>query len=360
MFMNKASHPDSPFKFLDSYSKDDREIFFGRDAEIEELYDRVFETNLILLYGASGTGKTSLIDCGLANRFESTDWVPITIRRQEHLVHSLQEAIAEKARNPLAADWPIRRKLRSLYLDYFKPIYLIFDQFEEVFIMGSELEQVEFFEIIKELLQTDLQLKVLLSMREEYIAYLSDFEQVIPSLFDNRMRIEKMTRVHLGEVIGGTAESFAIEIDDAEHTINLIIDNIMDQRDGVELGNLQIYLDKLYRNDWERRGQQERPIRFDKPLIQATRQLKDVLSDFLDEQLQLIERELEEDGIPGKGIPQDILFELVTEDATKRSLTGDSLKEQMYQRKAVDATVVDYCLKRLNELRIVRVLGGNS
>ena len=27
----------SPFKFLDSYTKEDRDIFFGRDQEIEEL-----------------------------------------------------------------------------------------------------------------------------------------------------------------------------------------------------------------------------------------------------------------------------------------------------------------------------------
>jgi hypothetical protein len=27
----------SPFKFLDSYTKDDRAIFFGREREIEEL-----------------------------------------------------------------------------------------------------------------------------------------------------------------------------------------------------------------------------------------------------------------------------------------------------------------------------------
>ena len=44
----------SPFKFLDAYDKEDKEIFFGREAETDELYDRVFETDLILLYGASG------------------------------------------------------------------------------------------------------------------------------------------------------------------------------------------------------------------------------------------------------------------------------------------------------------------
>ena len=45
----------SPFKFLDSYSKDDRNIFFGRDKEIEELYSRVFESKILVVYGTSNT-----------------------------------------------------------------------------------------------------------------------------------------------------------------------------------------------------------------------------------------------------------------------------------------------------------------
>ncbi|MEL7120287.1 MAG: ATP-binding protein, partial [Bacteroidota bacterium] len=75
------SKNQSPFKFLDAYGIDDRKIFFGRDWEIDELYDRLQESNLVLLYGASGTGKTSLIKCGLYNLYNSTDWLPIWITK---------------------------------------------------------------------------------------------------------------------------------------------------------------------------------------------------------------------------------------------------------------------------------------
>ena len=64
----------SPFKFLESYSIKDRDVFFGRDKEIDTLYSLVYKTPLTLLYGLSGTGKTSIIQCGLANRFEGPDW----------------------------------------------------------------------------------------------------------------------------------------------------------------------------------------------------------------------------------------------------------------------------------------------
>jgi len=79
----------SPFKFLDAYTREDREIFFGRDREIEEMYQKVFESKILLIYGISGTGKTSLIDCGLANKFEDSDWLPVTVRRGMNIVDSL-------------------------------------------------------------------------------------------------------------------------------------------------------------------------------------------------------------------------------------------------------------------------------
>ena len=65
---------NSPFKFLDAYSKDDKNIFFGREKETEEIYEKLFKSNLLLIYGASGTGKTSILNCGIANSFQESDW----------------------------------------------------------------------------------------------------------------------------------------------------------------------------------------------------------------------------------------------------------------------------------------------
>jgi len=72
---------ESPFKFLDSYAIEDNDIFFGRDLEIEEVYNKVFQNKTLFVYGESGTGKSSLINCGLANKFKDTDWLPVNVRR---------------------------------------------------------------------------------------------------------------------------------------------------------------------------------------------------------------------------------------------------------------------------------------
>src|SRR5512137_893764 len=124
----------SPFKFLDSYTKDDRTIFFGRDREIEELYQRVFDSKLLLVYGVSGTGKSSLIHCGLANKFLETDWLPLVIRRGGNIIESMAAVIKAAStttqKTEVSTPAQFKKAVRSLYLDHYKPVFFIFDQFE--------------------------------------------------------------------------------------------------------------------------------------------------------------------------------------------------------------------------------------
>ena len=114
----------SPFKFLDSFTLADRDIFFGRDQEITELYRRVFESKILLVYGISGTGKSSLINCGLASRFDDSDWLPVNVRRGSNIIESLNEAFNKQAIRPLKKNLSVSEKLQSIYLDHFKPVYL--------------------------------------------------------------------------------------------------------------------------------------------------------------------------------------------------------------------------------------------
>ncbi len=122
----------SPFKFLDSYTSEDRPIFFGREVEITEVYRRIFESKILLVYGISGTGKSSLINCGLTSRFDDSDWLPLNVRRGSNIIDSLNEAFNKQAITPLKKSLSVAEKLQSIYLDHFKPVYFIFDQFEEI------------------------------------------------------------------------------------------------------------------------------------------------------------------------------------------------------------------------------------
>ena len=195
----------SPFKFLDSYTKDDREIFFGREREIEELYHRVFESKIMLVYGVSGTGKSSLIHCGLANKFSETDWLPLVIRRGTNMIDSFAADISSASLTEQQSKFnnpgDFKKGVRSLYLDHYKPVFFIFDQFEELFIFGDKEERRTFIQIVKLLTESDLQCRFIFIMREEYMANISEFEKYIHTIFSNRVRIEKMSHMNAIDAI---------------------------------------------------------------------------------------------------------------------------------------------------------------
>lgn len=343
----------SPFKFLDAYEKEDEKTFFGRDREVDALYELIFETKLILLYGASGVGKTSIIRCGLANRFRSAQWMEMFVRKEDDINKSLHRSVEARIRQSNAkAEVPenILDALQMLYLYNFIPVYLIFDQFEELFIFGTEPEQHDFFQFIQDILKSELPVKVLLSMREEYIAQLSTFEKLVPSLFDHRIRVEPMPRTSLVEVIEGTTKAHHIEILQPDITIDAILNNLSDNKRGVDLTNLQVYLDRLYRKDLESKGGLGE-VSFDPGLVERVGELKDVLGDFLDEQLIILEMELGK-----KGVPLTVLFELVTDQGTKQSKDTDKLKDSLFRRKDINPEDVEHCIRRFLEMRIFKDL----
>ena len=201
----------SPFKFLDSFTLADREIFFGRDQEITDLYRRVFESKILLVYGVSGTGKSSLINCGLASRFDESDWLPVNVRRGNNIVESINEAFNKQAIRPLKKTLSVSEKLQSIYLDHFKPVYFILDQFEELFIFGSKEEKTSFIKLIKEIVESETQCRIIFIIREEFLAGITEFENDLPEIFSNRFRVEKMKRANAIQAVDSPCRVHDIE-----------------------------------------------------------------------------------------------------------------------------------------------------
>jgi len=350
----------NPFKFLDSYTKADKDRFFGREKETAQLYNIVHASNLVLLYGASGTGKSSLINCGLANRFHDTDWYPIFIRRGSHLIQAMHREINKAFPTPIeGTDISIPQKIKQLYLEYYRPVYLIFDQFEEIFILGDKREQFEFYQTILTLMKSNLQCKVIIIVREEWIAFLNEFEKAIPTLFDNRMRIEKMNDRNIMRVIVGTIRYGKIRIKEPKRTIPQIIKNVRDKRERIDLTNLQVYLDWLFRKDLqhqERKGETITHVTFTPELVEQVGPMANVLAEFLNEQLKKVEENMSTAGLKSEGIPLEILFTLVTEDGTKRSMSIEDIAKMLPQSRNISEKEVKFCLDELIKAKVLRVL----
>ncbi|MEZ4774595.1 MAG: ATP-binding protein [Bacteroidia bacterium] len=342
---------NSPFKFLDSYGREDKKIFFGREAEVELLYEKLFETRLILLYGASGTGKTSLINCGLSNKFQDTDWFAMFVRRGDNLLNSLHREIRRRSITPIDETTGLVPSLKSLYYDHYKPIYLIFDQFEELFILGTEAEQQLFLSELARLLEINIQVTIILSMREEYIASLSEYEKYIPTLFDNRIRLEKMNAQNLRKVIAGTTAAFDIGMDEPDVTLDAMISKLGNKKTGIDLTHVQVYLDRLYRKFQSLYGVEKKVV-FDPALVVAAGEIENVLALYLEEQLNLLGRE-----VGRADVPLTVLYTLVTDDGTKRSLGQAEIRDLLPADMGISAETLNFCIRRFEEMRILKSIG---
>jgi hypothetical protein len=373
----------SPFKFLDSYTKDDKDIFFGREREVEELYHRVFEGKIMLVYGVSGTGKSSLIHCGLANKFQDADWLPVNIRRAGDMVRSMAFAINQVAITPLEGEIKtpaqFKKAVRSLYLDHYKPIFFIFDQFEELFIFGNKEEKKEFIQIVKALTDGDLQCRFMFVLREEYLAGITEFEKVIPTILANRVRIERMTLANAKQVIEGPCKVFGIEVE--EGFSDEMLEKLSLGSAEVELTYLQVYLDKVYRTasfyslviaSEERAKQPERSgarrsqsvqdekiasqsalaMTFSKKILGELGEVKDLLGSFLDEQIELL---------PDPDSALAVLKSFVSVKGTKRQMSPDEVQDYAQTLgKPLSESTLQELLQTLIQLRILRDKDQNN
>ncbi len=257
--------PQNPWLGLASYQKEHRAYFFGRRREEEDLFERVRRHRLTVLYGPSGLGKTSLLNAGLTPRLEESAWLPIRVRLTyperkekettveaepayliaqvlEHLLHALTEAghpAAEKLQAALQhsqppslwelwhdTTWGLREK------DAPRPV-LLFDQFEEIFTLGEDEARARtaaavlrdaLADLIEDRpppalerrLDEDTQLaerfdftpdsaRVVIVLREDYLARLERWKKVLPSLLRNRQELRLLDGPRALEAVTGPA-----------------------------------------------------------------------------------------------------------------------------------------------------------
>src|SRR6266536_3825006 len=80
------SHPflvadlEHPWLGLESFREETRAYFFGRDVEIAEIHLRLRSHPLLVLYGRSGLGKTSILNAGLIPRLRAEGQRPGLLR----------------------------------------------------------------------------------------------------------------------------------------------------------------------------------------------------------------------------------------------------------------------------------------
>ncbi|RYY60587.1 MAG: ATP-binding protein [Chitinophagaceae bacterium] len=363
-----------PFKFLDPYSELDSDFFFGREHEVDVLYDSIQRNKLVVVYGPSGTGKTSLIRSGLNRKFSSRQWRPLYVRREKDinlsLTAMLNRELLEIEMEPEQSD---SRNINNLSLYYLSPIYLVFEQFEELLLMGCEQEKATFFKSLRCFVESRtpaVSCQVIIVLREEFLGLFEKSEKELRGLTDRRLRIDPMQESDLKEVIRRTLNypSFRISLE-SDEAVNLIYKALADKKDNVSLPYLQVYLDRLWREEFARSypngysGEGFAPLNFTIKVIRDFGEIGDVLQKFLTEWKKALDSDINQRFSDlSDNFLNDVLSEFVSDYGTKQPLIF-TLENGVYVFPPADnrihfenmsATAVTYVINELCRGMILR------
>jgi hypothetical protein len=230
--------PQHPYPGLKSFTELDLEFFYGRNAEKNELFRLIKRQALTTCFGASGLGKTSLLNAGVFPLLREAQFFPVATRLDfasaagSFASQILRRFHDEAARLQVEAEEP--RTGETLW-EYFHRAHfwdrtnrllmpvVVLDQFEEIFTLGAGDRRAPDFEreladLVENRIPESLRprfasadeppfsadsqhYRVLLSLREDFLPHLEDFQSSIPSLTQNRFRLTAMNGVQAMEAI---------------------------------------------------------------------------------------------------------------------------------------------------------------
>jgi WD40 repeat protein len=175
-----------PYPGLASFTEEDAEYFFGREAEVETSWRRLEGAHLLAIVGPSGAGKTSFIAAGLVPN-APVDWAIVRCTPGNTAISSLARVMAREMAGDADAmelavgfdDLDAAVELFSLWRRRQDHALLVVDQFEELFTLNSQDEQARFAELIGRLaLEADV--RVLLSMRDDFLMECRGHDALVP------------------------------------------------------------------------------------------------------------------------------------------------------------------------------------
>lgn len=197
----------NPYVGPRTFEEEDAPFFYGRERESRDLLSFVMSEPLVLFYAQSGAGKSSLINTSLIPNLRQEGFQVLPVGR---VGGNLPESITD-ARNiftfnllaNLEKDTNPVQFTQMMLIEYLaqsrnqngqRQRVLIIDQFEEIVTHhpGRWQDREDFFWQLQAAMQHDPLLWVLLTMREDHIAALEPYSELLPGELQARFYMQRL------------------------------------------------------------------------------------------------------------------------------------------------------------------------
>ena len=171
----------SPYKGLKKFEPEDTDLFFGRDQFLAGLVNDLEQTNFILLLGASGSGKSSVVRAGLIPWLQQKwgkHFVSLMFTPDRDPFESLYGSLLSRGYSQSQAELARTGKVDTLsqVVKTLKPaesFWLIFiDQFEELFTISEDDKRDLFIRSLVKLSKervSDPPIRIVATMRADFL-----------------------------------------------------------------------------------------------------------------------------------------------------------------------------------------------
>ncbi|GGO42842.1 nSTAND1 domain-containing NTPase [Streptomyces lasiicapitis] len=240
----------SPYRGLARYEPDDEGLFFGRERLTDDLLRRVTERRFTVVFGPSGSGKSSLLRAGLIPRLRRSDDAPSEGIRPEGIRPEgvRPEGVRSAAIRILT---PGEHPSRT-HTHVFTPAardgdtWLIVDQFEEVFTLCRDpRERAEFIDALLAARNPESRLRVVLGVRADFYGRCAEHRELADTLSDAGLLVTAMSDAELRQAVVRPAQTAGLLVE-RELTARLV------KEAGSEPGALPL-LSHALRETWRRR-----------------------------------------------------------------------------------------------------------
>jgi WD40 repeat protein len=294
----------SPFPGLRPFTPDESEYFFGRENESEIIATKLLRNRFIAVTGESGSGKSSLILCGLlpiirdlSARGEG-NWKIITMRPGNDPFGSLAGSFVESIfgtdlKNEIRGDIlkllegnseGIAEVIRKQSAKINGKVLLFIDQFEELFwdgssktTTGSPPDTTDFVNLLTNAItHVNPDFYLVIALRSDLLTECANYRSFTNLINKSNYLVSKMNRESISQAIVGPVKNAGAEID--PDLVELLIGEVNERAD--QLPVLQHALMRTWMH-WKELDEPERPLDFSDYFSIGT--MRDAISRHADE-----------------------------------------------------------------------------
>ncbi len=229
---NGNAIPPCPYRGLLAFREEDADVFFGREALIHILKEKLARKNIVQVSGCSGSGKSSLVAAGLVPTLKSSgSWRIVYLRPGTDPFGALASAlmphlepdrdtISTAARLPQLREVLHQGDLRFLLVQISRSsgvngLLLFVDQFEELYThCGNQPVRDRFLDMLVTLGSSSSNIKLIYTMRADFSSRLLSHRRFVDEIQDGDVKIAPMNRDELEAAIRMPALQRNVQFED--------------------------------------------------------------------------------------------------------------------------------------------------